>query len=142
MIAHVKALQMGDGFTDGVFLGPVQNSMQYEKVSSLFDDIEKSGQKVAIGGKIDKNSGGYYITPTIIDNPDENSRIVQEEPFGPILPILKWSTEEEVIERANSTEMGLGASVWTSSVEEAERISRQLEAGSVWTNGHLVSGQS
>jgi acyl-CoA reductase-like NAD-dependent aldehyde dehydrogenase len=139
MIEHTKKLQMGDGFTDGVFLGPIQNSMQYEKVSSLFADIEKSGQKVAVGGKVE-NSDGYYITPTIIDNPKEDSRIVQEEPFGPILPILKWSTEEEVIERANATDMGLGASIWTTSLEEAERIGRQLEAGSVWTNGHLVGG--
>lgn len=138
MIEHTKTLQMGDGFTDGMFLGPIQNSMQFDKVSSLFSDIEKTGQKVAVGGKIE-NSGGYFITPTIIDNPSDDSRIVQEEPFGPILPILKWSDEAEVIERANNTDMGLGASIWTTDMEEAERIGRQLEAGSVWTNGHLVS---
>lgn len=60
-----------------------------------------------------------------------------EEPFGPILPILPWKDEEEVIERANSTLMGLGASVWSADLEEAERIARRIEAGNVWVNAHL-----
>lgn len=137
MVAYTKTLQVGDGFKDGVFLGPVQNSMQYERVSGIFDDVEKQGYKIAVGGKIDTKSGGYFITPTIVDNPSDDSRIVVEEPFGPILPILKWSSEDEVIERANNTDMGLGASVWSTDLAEAERIGRQLDAGNVWVNSHL-----
>lgn len=110
--------------------------MQYERVCSFFEDVEKQGYKVAVGGKVE-TSGGYFINPTIIDNPDENSKIVVEEPFGPILPILKWSDEEDVIERANNTDMGLGASVWSSDLEEAERIGRQLDAGTIWVNTHF-----
>lgn len=111
--------------------------MQYDRVCGFFDDIEKQGYKVAVGGKSTESTGGYFINPTIIDNPDENSRIVVEEPFGPILPLLKWSTEDEVIERANNTDMGLGASVWSSDLEEAERIGRQLDAGNIWVNTHF-----
>lgn len=141
MVAHTKTLQVGDGFKDGVFLGPVQNQMQYERVSNLFDDVEKQGYKVAVGGKVEQ-SGGYFITPTIIDNPSDNSRIVQEEPFGPILPIMRWSNEEEVIERANNTEMGLGASVWSTDLQEAEKIARRLDAGNVWINTHMEMNPS
>jgi acyl-CoA reductase-like NAD-dependent aldehyde dehydrogenase len=85
MVEYTKSLQMGDGFKEGVFLGPVQNSMQYERVCGFFDDVEKQGYKVAVGGKV-PTSEGYFITPTIIDNPREDSRIVVEEPFGMSLP--------------------------------------------------------
>jgi len=122
--------------TDGVFLGPIQNSMQYDRVQGFFDDIEKQGQKVAVGGKV-SDSNGYFINPTIIDSPKEDSRLVVEEPFGPIVPIMKWSDEDDVIDRANNTRMGLGASVWSGDLDEAERIARRLDAGSVWVNAHM-----
>ena len=81
MVEYTKTLKVGDGTEDGVFLGPIQNSMQYEKVKGFFDDVQKNKLKVAVGGKVSE-SGGYFITPTIIDNPAEDSMIVQEEPFG------------------------------------------------------------
>ncbi|KAH9212341.1 aldehyde dehydrogenase [Leptodontidium sp. 2 PMI_412] len=136
MVAYTKTLKVGEGFEEGVFLGPVQNKMQYDRVQGFFDDVEKNGMTVAVGGKV-PDSEGYFINPTIIDNPAEESRIVVEEPFGPILPILPWTEEEDVIERANNSKMGLGASVWSSDLEEAARIAKQLEAGSVWVNAHM-----
>lgn len=90
MVEFTKTLKVGDGTEDGVFLGPIQNSMQYDRVQGFFDDVEKEGMKVAVGGKV-KDSNGYFITPTIIDNPKESSRLVQEEPFGmhhPSIPPL------------------------------------------------------
>ncbi|KAI9871089.1 MAG: hypothetical protein M1830_003324, partial [Pleopsidium flavum] len=129
MVKHVKTLKVGPGFEPDVFFGPVQNSMQYEKVKTLFSDITKEGWKPAVGGTVEKSSG-YFITPTIIDNPPEDSRIVTEEPFGPILPILKWKNEEDVIERANNSKMGLGASVWSADFDRATRMAKQMEAGS------------
>src|SRR4051794_11000103 len=81
MVEHTKTLKVGDGMDADVFLGPIQNSMQYERVQGFFNDIEKEGMKVAVGGKV-PDSAGYFITPTIIDNPKEDSRLVQEEPFG------------------------------------------------------------
>ncbi|XMA09575.1 hypothetical protein WAI453_002366 [Rhynchosporium graminicola] len=139
MVAYTKTMKVGEGFEEGVFLGPVQNKMQYDKVQGLFDDVEKNGMNIAIGGKT-PDSKGYFINPTIIDNPDESSRIVVEEPFGPILPIMSWTGEDGVIDRANNTKMGLGASVWSSDLEEASRIAKQLEAGSVWVNEHMALG--
>jgi acyl-CoA reductase-like NAD-dependent aldehyde dehydrogenase len=137
MIAYAKSLVSGDGLKEGVTLGPIQNSMQYERVQGFFADIEKESWKVAFGGKNDESSPGYFISPTIIENPKEDSRIVTEEPFGPILPILSYSTEDEVVARANNTRMGLGASVWSSDIAEARRIGSRLEAGTVWINTHL-----
>ncbi|KAK0102704.1 hypothetical protein ONS95_006306 [Cadophora gregata] len=136
MARHAKTLQVGDGFAAGTFCGPIQNSMQYERVKGFFSEIEKEKWNVACGGKVDKTNG-YFITPTIIDNPADNARIVTEEPFGPIVPTLSWETEEEVIERANATNMGLGASVWSKDTAKADQIARQLEAGTVWVNNHF-----
>ncbi|KAJ9614295.1 hypothetical protein H2200_002431 [Cladophialophora chaetospira] len=136
IVDFTRTLKIGDGNEEGVFLGPVQNSMQYEKVKTFFSDIEKEKWKVAVGGVNDEKPG-YFITPTIIEKPDESSRIVTEEPFGPIVPLLEWKDEDDVIARANDTRLGLGASVWSDDVEEAGRIARQLEAGSVWINTHI-----
>ncbi|KAK8258427.1 aldehyde dehydrogenase domain-containing protein [Phyllosticta capitalensis] len=135
-VEHTKKLRLGNGTEDGVFLGPVQNKMQYERVKGFFSDVEAQKMKVAVGGTNDRNDG-YYITPTIIDNPEETSRIATEEPFGPIVPFMKWTDEDDVIARANNTKMGLGASVWSSDLDRAARIARQLESGSVWVNTHL-----
>ena len=83
MVAHVKTLNVGDGMVEGTFVGPIQNSMQYERVQGFFNEIEKQGQKVAVGGTIpDPKEKGYFIQPTIIDNPKEDSKLVIEEPFG------------------------------------------------------------
>jgi acyl-CoA reductase-like NAD-dependent aldehyde dehydrogenase len=165
IVAFTRNLKVGEGNEPGVFLGPVQNSTQYERVKGFFSEIKAQNQQVALGGEVDENAKGYYITPTIIDQPAEDSRIVTEEPFGkhslikiiikleppkflfpadtrdsgPIVPLLSWSTEEDVIARANNTKMGLGASVWSNDLEQAERIARQIEAGVVWVNSHLES---
>lgn len=136
LVEATKVLKSGEGFKPDVFFGPIQNSMQYEKVKTLFDDIAKEGWKPALGGTLGGGKG-YFITPTIIDNPPEKSRVVTEEPFAPILPMLKWSDEDDVIARANDTKMGLGASVWSNDIERATRMARQLEAGSVWVNSHF-----
>jgi acyl-CoA reductase-like NAD-dependent aldehyde dehydrogenase len=89
MVAHVKTITVGDGMVEGNFLGPIQNSMQYERVQGFFNDIEKQGQKIAVGGTIPDSDGeGFFIQPTIIDNPKEDSRLVVEEPFGTYLPLL------------------------------------------------------
>lgn len=131
---HIKT---GGGFEPDVVVGPVQNSMQFELVKDMYSEIEKQGWKVALEGKVRESSKGYFIEPAIIDNPPEDSRIVVEEPFGPIVPLLKWSTEEEVIERANGLKFGLGTSVWSKDVSRAEKMARQISSGSVWVNSHF-----
>jgi acyl-CoA reductase-like NAD-dependent aldehyde dehydrogenase len=102
---------------------------RYEKVKDMYDQIEKCGWKTALAGSTGHSRDGYFVTPAIIDNPPEDSRIVVEEPFGPIVPLLKWTDEADVIDRANALRTGLGASVWSKDLERAERMGRQLEAG-------------
>lgn len=81
LVQHVKTLKTGDGTLEGVSHGPLQNAMQYERVKGFFAEVKAQELKIAIGGEIEP-SDGYFITPTIIDNPPEESRIVEEEPFG------------------------------------------------------------
>ena len=111
--------------------------MQFGKVLDMYAEIAKQGWKVAYGGDPGESPKGYFIQPAVIDNPSEDSRIVTEEPFGPIVPLLKWSDEDDVLARANDTKMGLGASVWTQDLARGEGIADQLEAGSVWINTHF-----
>ncbi|OBZ72310.1 NAD/NADP-dependent betaine aldehyde dehydrogenase [Grifola frondosa] len=111
-----------------------QNKAQYEIVKRFIDDCHKNGYKFALGGQVDTSSKGYFIPLTIIDNPPEDSKIVQEEQFGPIVPLLKWSDDDEVVKRANDTVYGLSASVWGHDLKRVESIANRLQAGSVWIN--------
>ncbi|KAI1131612.1 aldehyde dehydrogenase [Nemania abortiva] len=139
VVKYVENAKFGDGFEEGVIVGPIANRPQYERVKELLADIEKSKLKVIPeNGTSTEGLGGYFIRPIVIDNPPEDSRVVVEEPFGPILPVMKWSDEEDVIRRANDTPYGLGASVWTKDLDRGNRIARRLEAGNVWVNGHAI----
>jgi len=113
-----------------------EQTIRPKEVKGFFNDIEKESLKVAVGGT-NPDRPGYFITPTIIDRPDAESRIVKEEPFGPILPLLSFSTYDEAITLANNSTYGLGASVWSSNIPLANDIAQQLEAGSVWVNTHF-----
>ncbi|KAL4778405.1 ALDH-like protein [Aspergillus varians] len=132
----VQSFQVGDGAKEGTFIGPLQNGMQYEKTKDIFSSIKSQNLTATLGGSITESSG-FFIPPTIIDNPPDDSRVVQEEPFAPILPVLKWDDEEDVLARANASDSGLGASVWSKDMDRARRIADRLEAGNVWINTHL-----
>jgi acyl-CoA reductase-like NAD-dependent aldehyde dehydrogenase len=134
MVSFTQTLKVGTSDEADVALGPVQNSMQFEKVREFFEDSKAKGYKFAVGEPDVNPAQGFFVKPTIIDNPPDDSRIIQEEPFGPIVPTQPWSDEEEVIARANNTNTGLGACVWGKDVEHATKIARRLEAGSVFVN--------
>jgi acyl-CoA reductase-like NAD-dependent aldehyde dehydrogenase len=134
MVAFAKNLKVGSSDEPGVVLGPLQNEKQYEKVKTFFEDSKKKGYKFALGEPDIAQSKGYFIRPAIIDNPPNDSKIIQEEPFGPILPVQPWSDLDEVIARANDTNTGLGASLWTKDVAKGEEIAQRLEAGNVFVN--------
>jgi acyl-CoA reductase-like NAD-dependent aldehyde dehydrogenase len=136
LVAFVKTLKVGEGTEPDVFFGPVQNEMQFEKAKDLFSSISTEKLNAVLGGTIE-DSKGYFIHPTIIQNPPESSRVVQEEPFAPILPVMKWSDENDVIEKANALETGLGASVWSKDFDRGTRIADQLQSGVVWVNSHF-----
>lgn len=138
MSEFASSLKVGQGHEDGVMIGPIQNAMQYERVKGFFEEGATKGYKYAAGGKGEMGEKGYFITPTIVDNPPDDSRIILEEPFGPIVPTQPWDDEEEVITRANNTTMGLGACVWSKDIDRAVRIGGQLEAGSIWINSAMA----
>lgn len=133
----VQSLPVDDGMKPDTFFGPVQNAMQFEKVKDLVVETSRLGYQTALGGSVPDSSAGFFIPPTIVDNPPESSRVVQEEPFGPVLPMLKWSDEDDVIARANATDSALGSSIWTKDMTRATRLADQLEAGIVWVNSHF-----
>ncbi|KAH8810791.1 aldehyde dehydrogenase, partial [Xylogone sp. PMI_703] len=129
----VKSWKVGPVSDQEVMLGPVQNHTQFTIVQGFYEDCRRNGYKFAIGE--DGGVGqGYLLHPAIIDNPPDSSRIVQEEPFGPIIPIQSWSSEDELLSRVNNTLSGLGGSVWTSDATRAQRIARRIEAGTIWIN--------
>ncbi|RYP76841.1 hypothetical protein DL771_001577 [Monosporascus sp. 5C6A] len=116
-------------------VGPISNKANYERVLSIIEDCKKNNYKIVTGGEVQSDKKGFWVAPTIVSNPPEDSFLVKEEQFGPIVPLLKWTDEDDVIARANSLDnAGLGASVWTPDAARAQRIARQLEVGSVWIN--------
>ncbi|RZL89425.1 MAG: aldehyde dehydrogenase family protein [Variovorax sp.] len=140
--AAARAAPMGPGTQEGVMLGPVQNRPQYERVKDLIAATRAAGHRFLAGGEV-PDGPGYFIPPTVVDNPPDDARIVVEEPFGPIVPLLRFSDVDEVVRRANDTEFGLGGSVWSNDVAQARAIGAGLEVGTVWINNvHLLDPQS
>ncbi len=129
-----KTLKVGDGMDPTTDFGPMQNRTQYNLVVDLFEDVKKKGYKVPLGGTIDTSLEGNFIPLTVVDNPPDDSRIVKEEPFGPIVPILSYETVDEAVERANDTKFGLAGSVWGEDREKAIAVAKRLETGTVWVN--------
>lgn len=133
LVEYAKTVKIGDGAEQGTQIGPIQNSAQYRRVLELIQDAKDNGYKFLIGGEA-SNVPGYFVPITILDNPPESARIVQEEQFGPVLPLLKFDNLDEVIGRANDSEYGLGASIWTTDLDRAQQIADQLQAGTIWIN--------
>jgi acyl-CoA reductase-like NAD-dependent aldehyde dehydrogenase len=126
---------IGNGLDEGVTMGPLQNKQQFEKVKEFLADARENGKIVAGGNVLDRE--GYFIEPTIVRDLPDDARIVREEQFGPILPVLKYSDIDEAIERVNGTEYGLGGSVWSSNPERAFEVAQRITSGTVWVNKHL-----
>lgn len=138
LVQFTKGFKVGPATDHENFIGPLQNQTQYDKVMRYVKDIKTEKQQVLLGGSATDSDKGYFITPTIIDNPSDSASITQDEQFGPVLPLLRWEgSDDDVVARANKNPMGLGGSVWSRDVARAERMARQLEAGTVWVNTHL-----
>ncbi|CAE6932912.1 aldehyde dehydrogenase family protein [Ectopseudomonas khazarica] len=133
-VEYAQQQVMGDGLDPAVTVGPVQNKMQYDKVRSFLDDIKTNGYKVALGGEVDESCPGYFIPVTVVDNPPESSMIVQQEQFGPIVPIIAYDDVDDVVARANDSPFGLGGSVWGRDTQAAVAVANRLETGMVWVN--------
>ncbi|MEM6474896.1 MAG: aldehyde dehydrogenase family protein [Pseudomonadota bacterium] len=131
---YAKNVVVGDGSEQGTGVGPIQNKKQYDRVLELIQDAKDNGYKFLTGGDKDPSGTGYYVPITILDNPPEDARIVAEEQFGPVMPLMKFSTEDEVIERANNSEYGLAGAVWTGDPDKGVEIAERMETGTVWIN--------
>ena len=117
--------------------GPIQNKMQYDRVCELAESAKADGATFLSGGE-PMPGPGYFFPVTIVKDIPENSRLVQEEPFGPILPVVSFSDVEDALERANAVSVGLGGSVWSSDVPAAQKLASRLECGTAWVNNHAM----
>lgn len=133
-----QAAVVDDGLQQGTQIGPIQNAMQFDKVKGFLDAAKADG-KVIAGGEVMERAG-YFIRPTIVRDVTDGDRIVDEEQFGPILPVIRFDDVEDVIARANASEYGLGGSVWSKDVARAADIASRIESGQVWVNQHVGIG--
>lgn len=129
---------VGDGLEQGTQIGPLNNKMQYEKVKGFLESAREDGNIIA-GGDVPEGKG-YFIPPTIVRDVKDGDKIVDEEQFGPIMPIIKYSDADDVVASANGLDVGLGGSVWSADVERAREIALQVDSGTVWVNTHLDFG--
>ncbi|MGA8709126.1 MAG: aldehyde dehydrogenase family protein [Steroidobacteraceae bacterium] len=130
-----NAAVVGDGLDPATQLGPIQNKAQFEKVKEFIEDGRTHG-KIIAGGK-PLAGDGYFIPPTIVRDIPDDARLVREEQFGPVLPVLKYSSLDEVIERANGTDYGLGGTVWGRDLDRANEVAQRMVTGTIWINKHL-----
>jgi acyl-CoA reductase-like NAD-dependent aldehyde dehydrogenase len=129
---------VGDGLEQGTQMGPIQNKAQFERVKGFLEDARWNGEIVAGGGVLERQ--GYFVRPTIVRDIPDDARLVREEQFGPVLPVLRYSDIDDAIARANDTDFGLGGSVWSSDRDRAVEVAARIEAGTVWVNKHLDVG--
>lgn len=140
-IEKVSQLKVGNPFDASTNIGALVSKPHLEKVKSYIDNAEAYGGKVVFGGKkvnLDGFEEGYYLQPTIIEVPDNSCRLNQEEIFGPVVTIMPFSKEEEVLEMANDVSYGLSATLWTNDLKRTMRLSKQLQAGIIWVNTWLL----
>jgi len=135
LVKIAKSVVVGNGMVEGVEIGPLQNKAQLNKVIELTNDAIASGGKLLVGGK-QREGEGYFFPPTIISDIADGVRLVDEEQFGPVLPIIKYSNVDEVIATANKNQNGLGGSIWSSNIPLATELASKMETGSVWINEH------
>lgn len=138
IVEKVKAIRIGDPMQDDTGMGPINSKGQYEKVLSFIETARSDGSRLLHGGKRPAGEDfkkGFWLEPTLYADIKPGMRLWQEEVFGPILSIGRWSTVDQVIEMANSTEYGLTGAVWTKNIDDAFKVVRRIRSGHTWING-------
>ena len=134
---RARRVRVGPGTQDGVHLGPIQNRPQFDRVRGLVADALADGASAAAGGAA-LDGPGYFFAPTILTGAREGMRIVDEEQFGPAVPVLTYRTVDEAVERANATRFGLSGSVWGTDLDRATDVAARLDCGTAFVNDHLA----
>lgn len=139
---YIEKFVVGHQLSDESTFGPMNNRTQYQFVQSLLDQTANTGADVQVLGRRGSDTdwdNGYYMLPTLVTRVEPSAQVVVSEQFGPILPIVPYQSEAEVIQFANATEYGLGSSIWSADVEHALRIASEIEAGMTYINAHGLS---
>ncbi|HTX07865.1 MAG TPA: aldehyde dehydrogenase family protein [Solirubrobacteraceae bacterium] len=137
---QARGIVVGRGTDDGVHLGPLNNRPQWERVIELTRDAIASGATAVTGGE-PLPGPGYFFAPTVLREISDGVRVVDEEQFGPVLPVIRYETVDDAISRANATHFGLSASVWSGDEDRAIAVADLLEAGTVGINSHMIGGE-
>jgi acyl-CoA reductase-like NAD-dependent aldehyde dehydrogenase len=130
-----NAAIVGDGMKDETQYGPLQNKMQFEKVRALMEHTSREGKYIA-GGKVGDGKG-YFIRPSIVADIADDARLVREEQFGPVVPVLRYKNVDDAILRANDTPYGLGGTVWSADPERGLEVAMKVDSGIMWVNQHM-----
>jgi acyl-CoA reductase-like NAD-dependent aldehyde dehydrogenase len=132
---YVSKIPVGDGLDETHLIGPLGNAPQLEIVKQYVDDAKKQGARVLCGGE-PASGPGYFYPLTLVADVTDDMDLVKEEQFGTALPIIKYSTVDEAVARANALDVGLGGSAWSNDPAKAKEVAMRLEAGTVWVNAH------
>ncbi|UYY58060.1 aldehyde dehydrogenase family protein [Sphingomonas sp. S2-65] len=133
---RAQAAVLGDGMDPATTMGPLQNKMQFEKVLAFIESAREEGGTFLTGGQ--PTGEGYFIAPAIVTGLPNDARLVQEEQFGPVLPIQAYDHVDEAIAEANSSDYGLGGTIWTGDVERGIEVASRIETGTIWVNQHMA----
>jgi acyl-CoA reductase-like NAD-dependent aldehyde dehydrogenase len=134
LVKLANAAVVGDGLQQGVTLGPLQNKTQFEKVLGIIESAKADGKVIAGGARATEK--GYFIQPTIVRDITDGTRLVDEEQFGPVLPVIKFTDAVDAVARANSSDYGLGGSIWSKDLDKAWDLASTMDTGTVWINKH------
>jgi acyl-CoA reductase-like NAD-dependent aldehyde dehydrogenase len=137
---HARAAKVGDGSVPGTQLGPLNNRPQRDRVAELTADAVRAGATAVAGGRA-PDRPGFFFEPTVLAGVQDGVRVVDEEQFGPVLPVIRYERIDDAIERANRTHFGLAASVWSTDDDRAAAVGERLEAGTVGINSHMIGGE-
>ncbi|AXE55084.1 aldehyde dehydrogenase [Aurantimicrobium sp. MWH-Uga1] len=132
------AIKQGDPRDEGTDIGPQIHQVHFDRVKGFVDRAKAEGQEIVWGGEPNEELGGLFFKPTLVKNPTPGSEIVSSEIFGPVLCMMTFSTDEEVIEKANGTEFGLAAVVVSGNKDHAKKITDEIVAGTIWVNCFFV----
>jgi acyl-CoA reductase-like NAD-dependent aldehyde dehydrogenase len=137
LAALARTIVVGDGMAPETEMGPINNEPQYRRVTKLIEDAIDAGGTAVCGGHV-LSRPGYFVAPTILRGVAEGVAVVDEEQFGPVLPVMAYDDVDEAVLRANATQFGLAGSVWADDPDRAAAVAQRLECGTVWVNTHMA----